>query len=105
MAVQNIVEQHIFFITNTGQYDETSIMANSLIQSFANNAVGRALVFGYKSYSTWNGSTWNFNNLLDVFGYVSVAFQATIQANIPALQAAFPQYTITTEGINSAFGF
>ena len=106
MAAQNLIEQHIFFVVPPGgTVDEDSIFANSLVRSFASNCAGSDIVTEYKPYRNWNGSAWTVSTLFDIFGYIQPAFQATVQSNIAALQASFPQYTITTEGTSSTFGF
>lgn len=104
MAVQSLVEQHIIFISPTNQIDDASILANSLIQTLAANSVGNDLVVSIQGYQHWTGSAWVFSSFYEIKCYVTTAFQATIQSNIPTLQTDFPQYTIVTWGGNVAFG-
>lgn len=105
MAVQNLVEQSIVFISSDGQIDENAILANTLIQSFAQNSQGSDLVANFQNFLNWNGTQWTGNSLFELRGYISSTFQTTVQTNMPTLQQAFPQYTIETWGKNVAFGF
>lgn len=104
MAVQNLVEQHIIFVTPGVQFDAQSILANSLIQSLANNSVGNDIVMSFETFYHWDGTNWTPSTFLDIWCFVSAAFQTTIQQNIPSLQAAFPQYQIVTWGSACQFG-
>ena len=106
MAVQNLVEQHLAFISATESFDTAPIYANSLIQSLAANSVGNDLVVSMQNYAHWDSvnQLWSFSSFLEFRCYVSATFQATIQQNIPNLQAAFPQYTIVTFGYTVQFG-
>lgn len=105
MAAQTLVEQSIVFISPTGEIDQDAILANSLIQTFAANSAASDVIISNKSFLNWNGSTWTSNSLLEITGFVSTAFQATVQSNMATLQASFPQYTITTWGNSVSFGF
>lgn len=108
MATQNLVEQTIIFIPkdqNTGTPDSSIILANSLMQSFAANASGNYLRLSVGQYAHWNSPTWDYPSLLEITGYITPAFQLTVQQNIVNLQTAFPQFTITTWGKNVTFGF
>lgn len=105
MAVQALVEQHVIFIKNTdNNIEENLIMANSLIQTLASNSVGNDIIMEYHNYMNWNGTVWTASVLLELRCYVSSAFQSTIQANIPALRTAFPNYTVVTWGNATSFG-
>lgn len=104
MAVQNLIEQHVIFITSTSNIDGTAILANTLVQALATNSVGNDLILSYEYFFNWNGTVWSPRTFLDIKCYISTAFQATVQANIPALQTAFPQYTIVTWGNATSFG-
>lgn len=105
MAAQTLVEQSIVFISPTGEIDQDAILANSLIQTFAANSTAADVIISNKSFLNWNGSSWTSNSLLQITGFVSTAFQTTVQSNITTLQSAFPQYTITTWGGSVSFGF
>src|SRR6266516_7657600 len=104
MAVQNLIEQHIIFITSTSDIDERSILANSLVQSLANNSVGNDLIINYRHYYHWDGTSCVGSGFYEITCFVTAAFQTTIQNNIPNLQTAFPQYTIVTWGHSVSFG-
>lgn len=104
MAVRNLIEQHVIFISNVEQFDENAIMANSLVQSLAVNSDGQDLVTGYQVFRHWDGTNWTNHCFFQIQCFVTAAFQTTIQQNISALQSAFPQYTIVTWGYNVAFG-
>lgn len=104
MATQALVEQTVLFISSIGEYDENALYANSLVQSLAANSAATALVGSYQSYQTWNGSVWTAHTFYQIKCFVTAAFTATIQANIPALQAAFPNYTVITYGHPVTFG-
>lgn len=105
MAALTLIEQHIVFIKNTdNNIEENAILANSLIQALAQNSQGSDIVMEYHNYMNWNGTAWTSNVLLELRCYVAATFQATIQANIPSLRAAFPNYTITTWGNATTFG-
>jgi len=109
MAVQNLIEQHIVFIT-TGELqilDPTTIRANSLIQSLGANTLGNDLVFNTFQLWHWDipSSTWIATSYIEIRCYVTVAFQTTIQQNMAALQTAFPTYRVTTWGYPVSFGF
>lgn len=105
MAVQTLIEQHVLFIKNTdNNIEEVAIFANTLIQALAQNSVGNDIIMEYHNYMNWNGTVWTPSVLLELRCYVTSAFQATIQANIPNLRAAFPNYTVVTWGYSTAFG-
>lgn len=105
MAAQALIEQHIIFIKNTdNNIEENAILSNSLIQSLAANSQGNDIIMEYHNYMHWTGTAWQSNVLLELRCYVAVAFQATIQTNIPNLQAAFPNYTVVTWGNATTFG-
>lgn len=104
MAVQNLIEQHIIIISSNNNIDEASILANSMVQSLANNSAGNDLVTSIQFFRHWDGANWITSGFLEIKCYVTVAFQTTIQQNIPNLQAAFPQYQIVTWGYAVAFG-
>lgn len=104
MATQSLIEQHIIFISSDNQISESTILANSLVQSLANNSVGNDLISSIQNYWNWNGIVWAAHSFLELKCYVSTAFQATIQANIPNLQAAFPTFTIVTWGYPVTWG-
>src|SRR6266567_8087584 len=98
MAVQNLVEQHIIFISSNNIIDEKSILGNSLVQALANNSVGNDLVSSIQFYQHWDGTNWTESGFFELKCYVAPAFQSTIQQNIPTLQSQLPQYTIVTWG-------
>lgn len=104
MATQNLIEQHIIFISSDNEINESVILANSLVQSLANNSVGNDLIASFQSYWNWNGTVWSARGFYELKCFVSTAFQATIQANIPNLQAAFPTFTIVTWGYPVTWG-
>src|SRR5712691_961459 len=103
MAVQALVTQHILFISASNSFDE-NILSNSLIQTLANNSVGNDLVVGYNSFVHWDGTNWTTSGYCELICIVTVAFQTTIQANIPNLQAAFPEYRVVTWGYPVSYG-
>lgn len=105
MAVQNLVEQHVIFISNSGEsVDSSVILANSQVQSLAANSAGNDLIVTTDQYAHWTGTAWQWNAFLHIHCYITSAFQATVQADIPSLQAALPQYTIVTWGYPTSFG-
>jgi hypothetical protein len=104
MAVQNLVEQHISFRSSDGMIDQYTILSNTLIQSLFANALGNDLIQSLKQYSHFSNGVLAQSWEYELQGYFQPAFQATIQTNIPNLQAALPQYAIVTWGINVAFG-
>jgi hypothetical protein len=104
MAVQNLIEQHVVFILGSTAVDAVDILANPLIQSLANNSVSNDIVMSFETFFHWDGVTWTPTTFLDLWCFVSAAFQTTIQQNISTLQAAFPQYQISTWGSACAFG-
>lgn len=106
MATQNLVEQTIAFVVlnQQGSYDQNAIFANSLIQSFIQNSAGSDVLFGIENYANLNAGVITYNNIFFLRGFIQPSFQATVQANIPALQSAFPQYTVVTWGDNVVFG-
>lgn len=107
MAVQPLTEQHIIFISPTHEVDENVIMSNGLVQTLADNAYGNALLTSVKGYKSWNNttSTWTQHIYFEIIAFVTGAFQQVIQANMPNIQAAFPQFTVVTWGSNQDFGF
>lgn len=100
MAVQSLIQQTIIFISPSFSFDEEEIKANGLIQTLKANSLGNTLLYGYLNYENANGSS----SMFSVTAFIQPSFQATVQANIPALQAQLPQYTIATWGINTQFG-
>lgn len=104
MATQALVAQSIIFVSPTNSFDETAILANSLVQSLAQNSAGNDLIMSYQSFQNWNGTVWTNHQFLELKCFVSTTFQTTIQQNIPALQTAFPQYSIYTWGYAVTFG-
>jgi len=106
VAVQPLIEQHIIFISATNSFNPSAIYSNSLVQSLAANSIGNDLIEDVQNYAHWDtvNLVWSFNSFLEFKCYITAAFQATVQANIPALQAAFPQYTIVTWGNATSFG-
>lgn len=105
MAVQSLVEQHVIFIKNTdNNIEESLILASTLVQALASNSVGNDLIMDYVNYMHWNGTIWQPSVFLEFRCYITSAFQATVQANIPNLQAAFPNYTVVTWGNATSFG-
>ena len=105
MAVQNFIQQSIVFISSTGEIDQDTILANGMIQTFAANSAAADLIQRNESFLNWNGSTWTSNSLLMLSGFITATFQTALQNNMPALQQAFPQYTVQTWGNNAAYGF
>lgn len=101
MAAQALIEQTIAFISPSFSFDEEAIKANGLIQTLKANSLGNVLVYGYLNYEDANNASASF---FFIRAYIQPSFQATVQANIPALQAQLPQYTIATWGINTQFG-
>ena len=104
MAVQSTIEQTIVFIEPNAQFDQNAIFANNLVQSLIDNSIGKKVVFGYQSYADHSTGVVVFSSLFYLQCHILPAFQATVQANIPNLQAAFPQYTIATWGSAEQFG-
>lgn len=105
MAVQNLIQQSIVFISPTGEIDQDTILANSLIQAFGANSAAADVIASSESFLNWNGTVWTGNSLFKLTGFISTAFQTTVQNGMPALQQAFPQYTVQTWGHAVAFGF
>jgi hypothetical protein len=105
MAAIALIEQHVIFIkvANT-TIDENAILASTLVQALATNSQGGDLIMEYHNYMNWNGTVWTPNVFLELKCYITAAFQTTVQANIPALQSAFPQYTVVTWGNPTTFG-
>ena len=104
MPSQALVQQVLLFVSSTGEYDEVGLFANNLIQQLAANSAGNALTGEVRQYRSWNGTAWTFSSYFEITCYVPASFQPTIQANIPALQAAFPQYNILTYGLSVTWG-
>lgn len=104
MAVLNLVEQAIIFISVDGIFDEAAIFSNALVQTLINNSAGQKVEYGYRHYADFVTGTLVYSSFFELRGFFLPAFQATIQQNIPALAAAFPQYTIVTSGAAVQFG-
>lgn len=108
MAVQNLVKQRIgFILADTSQaYDAyDTFMLNNLLQTCRTNSLANAVLSGFDHYNqtlqSANETTYFYLDFL-----VTAAFQATMQANMATLAAAFsPKYTVFTYGENIAWGF
>lgn len=107
MATVAKTYQTILFYTQdqTQPINIDSILANSLMQSLAANSVGNALVTEMINFSIITGGVITYNHGLEISCFVDATFVPTILSNIPNLQAAFPQYSITTWGYPLTFGF
>ncbi len=106
MATQSIVEQTISFLSSNNEFNDIpSILDNSLIKSLATNSLGNDLLTAMKQYRHYDGANWTTFWLFELRCYVTPAFQTTIQQNLGALQAAFPQYQIVTWGYPVTWGF
>lgn len=104
MAVTSTIEQTIVFIAQDGAFDQNAILANALVQSLIDNSIGKKVVFGYQNYADHSTGIVVLSVLLYLQCHILPSFQATIQTNIPNLQAAFPQYVIATWGSAEQFG-
>lgn len=106
MATQTLIEQHVIFISTAQSLDVNAILQHTIIKQLAANCFGNTILgqFQLTAYK-WDGT-----NILtgeacyDIKCLVTPAFQATIQANLANLRAAFPTLTVITYGQTVTYG-
>lgn len=105
MAIQNLIDQTVVFISANRSYDENKIFNNNLIQTLAQNSIGSDLLVAYQNFKNFDSiNGWTDSSAFTIRCFILPAFQATVQSSIPSLQSAFPEYTIVTWGHSVSFG-
>jgi hypothetical protein len=105
MAIQNLIEQHMIFTAPSNQFDQ-NIASNVNIVQIANNCTN-------KTYYQMNSTSYVLGGTViapaggcqEFIFIITPTYQATLQSNMPTIQAAFPNYTVVTYGVTISYGF
>jgi hypothetical protein len=99
-----LTERNIFLTRNDGNFDESSILADSSIQGATNLAAGTAIQLFYHSYLTLSGGVYTQHPGLQLTWYLSSANDATVVSGINAFASRWTDYTVFTWSKTITFG-
>ena len=105
MAAQNLVAQHLMFITTNYQFD-TDVTKHALITQIANNSQNKRYYMNASATNQISGAAIApLGSYVELIFIITPSYQTTFQANMPNLVSAFPMYQLDTWGENVSYGY